>query len=243
MSVLAPRPAPGALVLAYVDESYTTDHFFLGAVVVDSLAARRIESGLDAILLDYAGRFGVTASTELHGHPLFQGRDGWADVPTRARINVYERAMAVIGTSGARLLLRGMDCRRQRERYTRPFPPHEVVLTHLLERVDADACAASVHALVLADEVHTQERHRTNFRTFRAEGTPGYRSSRLDQILDTIHFAPSQHSRLLQAADLVTFLHRRRRTHREPDARAQAANERIWSHVAGAVVHDLCWEP
>jgi hypothetical protein len=48
---------------------------------------------------------------------------------------------------------------------------------------------------------------------------------------------------LLQAADLVTFLHRRRATHPERDARAQAANDAIWSYIAPVVAHELCWEP
>ncbi len=237
----AAYPAP--LLLAYVDESYTTDHFFLGAIVVDGAAARRIEEGLNDIVAGYRGRFGLTTSTELHGHPLFQGREEWRDVPTRARINIYERAMSVVGASGARVVLRGMNARRQRPRYVAPDPPHEVVLGHVLERVNAYVGASDADALVLADEVHTQERHRTNFRDFRVDGTPGYRSSTLRRLLDTIHFAPSHHSRLLQAADLVTFMHRRRVTHLETDARAQVANDRIWAHIAPVVEHSLCWEP
>ncbi len=234
---------PSPLLLAYVDESYTADYFFLGAIVVDGAAAGRIEDGLDRVMLDYRGRFGLGASTELHGHPLFQGRDEWREVPTRVRINVYERAMDVVGTSGARIVLRGVNVRRQRERYVNPDPPHEVVLGHLLERVNTYAGARSARALVLADEVHTQERHRTNFRNFRVGGTPGYRSSTLQHLLDTIHFAPSRHSRLLQAADLVTFMHRRRCAHTETDGRAQKANAGIWATVAAAVEHEHCWEP
>ena len=237
------RAYPSPLLLAYVDESYTVDYFYLGAIVVDGAAARRIEDGLNQIMRDYRGEFGLAASTELHGHPLFQGRNEWGSVPTRVRINVYERAMEVVGASGARVILRGMNVRRQRERYVSPVPPHEVVLAHLLERVDTYARGEGAHALVLADEVHTQERHRTNFRNFRVGGTPGYRSSTLPGLLDTIHFAPSHHSRLLQAADLVTFMHRRRCTHTEPDARAQAANDRIWAPIVQAIEHELCWEP
>jgi hypothetical protein len=231
------------MLLAYVDESYTPDYFYLGSVVVDGVAAKRIEDGLNEVMHDYRGQFGLTASTELHGHPLFQGREGWSGVPTRVRINVYDRSMGVIGSSGARVILRGMNVRRQRERYNDPHPPHEVVLGHLLERVNTYAGGERAHALILADEVHAQERHRTNFRGFRDGGTPGYRSSTLPRLLDTIHFAPSHHSRLLQAADLVTFMHRRRCVHTEPDARARAANDRIWSKIEPALEHVMCWEP
>ena len=154
---------PSNLLLAYVDESCTTDRFYLGPVVVDGAAAARIEAGLDLILQDYRGQFGLGASTEMHGNPLFGGKDGWGAVPTRVRINVYERAMGIVGTSGARVVLRGMNVRRQRERYADPHPPHEIVLGHLLERVNEYAREHEAQALVLADQVHAEERHRTNF--------------------------------------------------------------------------------
>lgn len=234
---------PSSLLLAYVDESYTASRFYLGAVLVDGAATHRIESGLEALVRRYAGRFGLRDDTELHGYPMFQGAGVWRTVPVRVRINIYAAAMRILGTSGARVILRGMDVDRQRERYARPHPPHEVVLAHILEQIDSAAGASGAHALVLADEVHNSERHRTSFRDFRTGGTPGYQSSTLARLLDTIHFAPSHHSRLLQAADLVTFLHRRRSTHEEGDPRAQAANDLIWAHVEPVVLHEWCWLP
>lgn len=235
--------APSHLLLAFVDESYTDNHFFLGTVVVDGAAARRIESEFDAILTSYENRFGIGRDTELHGYPLFHGEGEWNDAPTRVRVNVYSRAMRAIAGSGARIILRGMDTRQQRLRYVDPWPPHEVVLTHTLERLNDFASSLENWVLVLADEVHNDERHRTNFREFRRRGTPGYRSSTLPHLLDTIHFGPSCHSRCLQAADLVTFLHRRRRTHPEPDLRARTINDELWRSVECAIAHEHYWRP
>lgn len=235
--------APSHVLLAYVDESYTDDHFFLGAVVVDGESAARLEGELNEIVSSYAGQFGLTSDTELHGYELFQGEKGWSAVPTRARINIHRRAMHAIGASGARIVLRGMDCKRQRERYRYPSPPHEVVLGHMLERINRVARDRRDWALVVADEVHNDERHRTNFRDFRRTGTPGYRSSTLPRLLDTLHFGPSHFSRGLQAADLVTYMHRRRQCHTETDARAERANEQIWSGVTHAVEHSGYWRP
>jgi len=61
--------------------------------------------------------------------------------------------------------------------------------------------------------------------------------------VDTLHFAPSVASRLVQAADLVVYLHARRMSGQVTDARALRANAMLWSHVEANVVHLHCWSP
>lgn len=75
------RRKPSGLLLAYVDESYSSDWFSLGAVVGDGTAVKRIEVGLDALLAGYDGRFGLGLGTELHGYPMFQARGSGAACP------------------------------------------------------------------------------------------------------------------------------------------------------------------
>lgn len=234
------------MLLAYVDESYTTSFFYLGALVITSgEQAKAIEDGLDTLVEEFrrSGAAPVAADVELHGKEIFHGQDGWAGVSVRARIAIFRRAMDVVRESGARYVVRGMDCDRHRARYTTPFPPHEVVLAHLLESLDALAQRDGEHVLVVADEIHSKDRHRSNFRNYRSWGTPGYKSRTLDSIRDTIHFAPSHYSRLLQASDLITYLYRRRKTHPEPDARAQAATDSVWAEIQPAVVESSTWTP
>lgn len=232
------------MLLAYVDESYNDELFFLGALIVDARAAVRIERGLDAIVEDYASTSDLPSSAELHGYEIFHGQGDWASLHVRQLINVYDRALQAIGSSGARIVLRGMDVARQQTRFGEAArPPHDVVLGHLLERVDHVAATTDDHLVVVADEIHSSDRHRTNFRLYRREGTPGYRSSRLPALIDTLYFGPSKFSRLLQAADLVTFMHKRRQASIETDVRQEKAIARMWTHVEPAVVHDWTWRP
>ena len=64
--------------------------------------------------------------------------------------------------------------------------------------------------------------------TYQTEGTPGvYMQTKLDSLLDTVHFAPSHHSRMLQAADMLAFTYRRFKTIMEPDPRAQRVMDRL----------------
>jgi hypothetical protein len=66
--------------------------------------------------------------------------------------------------------------------------------------------ALGEYALVIADEVDGQAKHRADLSSYRDVGTTGYRHRKLTRIVDTLHFAPSRASRLVQAADVITIL-------------------------------------
>ena len=72
-----------------------------------------------------------------------------------------------------------------------------MVLQHLLERVDEYVTSVGEYALVIADEVDAQAKHRADLSTYREVGTLGYRHRKLTRIVDTLHFAPSNASRLV----------------------------------------------
>ncbi|HWS37032.1 MAG TPA: DUF3800 domain-containing protein [Actinoplanes sp.] len=131
----------------------------------------------------------------------------------------------------------------QQARYVVPEPAHGVVLQHLLERVDEYAASIGDYALVIADEVDGQARYRADFSGYRRSGTGGYRGRKLTRIVDTLHFAPSHASRLVQAADMVAFLYRRVFAHLESDHRARKAKAAMWRRLEPRVEHEFCWLP
>jgi hypothetical protein len=226
------------VLLACVDETDREACFALAAMVVDGNAAHQVGREFDA-LMDGMGGHGIDPSVELHGHELFQGKGPWHIIPTRLRIDVYAKATSAMERSGAKLFLRRIDKAGQAARYARPQRAHEVALQYLLEDLNDYASRIGEQVLVLADEVHSEARHRTNFRWFKTMGTPGYRQTTLDAVLDTIYFGPSDHSRLLQAANLAAFMYLRRKTVTENDPRAARANDLIWEPLSRITVKDL----
>ncbi|SCL38061.1 Protein of unknown function [Micromonospora pallida] len=229
--------------MAYVDESYTDRWYWIGALLVPDTVAIPLSTALDEVVLDAAKTYGVTAEAELHGYDLFQGRVPWNKLPPRARIAVYNAALKAIGTHDVTIILRGVDRHGLARRYASPKPAHEVVLSHLLEQVDGYAAMREELALVIADEVDNPATHRSDLSRYRIDGTGGYRSRRLTRIVDTLHFAPSHASRLVQAVDLVTFLFRRMECGTVFDRREAAANEGLWSWVEPRRYHSWCWSP
>jgi Protein of unknown function (DUF3800) len=141
------------------------------------------------------------------------------------------------------VIVRGLDIAAQHRRYAMPDHPHTVVLTHLIERVYDHARATGELTLMIADEIDRMDEHRRNLWFLQRNGTWGWRARPITNIVDTLHFAPSKASRLLQAADLAVYLYRRRHTHTETDPRAERTWESLWRSLEPAIVHGHCWIP
>ena len=233
------------MLLTYVDESYTADRYYIAALMVPEREARSLVAELDDLMAATERSFGVPQDTELHGHELINGKGPWSPLAklVRARIGIYDDALTVIGRHEVAIVLRGMDVARQRARYGDPRPPHQVVLSHLIERVDEYAEKVGELTIMIADEISDAERHQRNLWQYQQLDTGGYRARKITRFVDTIHFVPSRSSRLLQAADLVAHMHRRRQTHVEGEARTHRAREKMWARVSPRVVHELCWVP
>lgn len=236
------------MLLAYLDESYTRDWYYIAGICVPERVVRPLTEALDKVVREAARDYGVSPRAELHGHALVKGSEDWTSMAPmiRARIGIYTKAMSAIGAHDVSIVLRGLNVARQRERYRNypsVYPPHQVVLQHIMERINTHARNQGEPVLLIADEISGQDGHRQDLWHYQQYGTGGYRRTNLGNIVDTIHFAPSNASRLLQAADLLAYMHRRRQVHTETDQRAKDANDLIWSQVQERIVHEMCWHP
>jgi hypothetical protein len=223
------------VLLCFVDESFKGDFYGFAAIIADEHATKDLTEKLNKIVRQAAVDFGVPTKSEIHGYPLFHGEDDWKGVGARARVRVFDQVVEAIADADVTILLRAVSRSRLLERqahtnYPVDFPPEQVCFQHILQRADRVARSAGTHALMIADERGDRERHRERFAMYQTQGTPGvYMQTKLDRLLDTVHFAPSHHSRMIQAADMLAFIYRRVRTVTETDARAEAAMGRIWN--------------
>ncbi|MFZ4272642.1 DUF3800 domain-containing protein [Streptomyces arboris] len=240
------------MLLTYVDESYDRDHYWMVALVVAETHLRPLHRALDSVVAKAADHYPVDRHAELHGHALVQARDDWTRMGNkghnmvRARIGVYADAMKVIGAHDVRIIVRGLDLRPHRSNHFGPGAcpsPHGLVLRQLLEEICEHVQVRDELALVIADEIDGADDHRRHFRDYQQDAAGSSVSDNLPCLVDTIHFAPSKASRLLQAADLIAYLHRRLVSGQDSDPRARRANEMLWAHVAPRVAHSHCWVP
>lgn len=215
------------MLFAYVDESNQGDYVSFGALVAEPDVVKSLTTALNKVVDDAFWRYGVNWNTELHGYELFQGTDGWKEVGARGRVRVYRAALEQIVGHDVSLIFRWCErdrlvAHQARKAYPTAWSPEQTVFQFLLQRIDSLAKKDEHLAMVIADMRDDREAHRQLFATYQRSGTPGdYMSTKLPAILDTVHFVPSHHSRMIQAADLVTYIHRRYSTIRETDPRGR----------------------
>lgn len=231
---------------AYVDESYSSDFYYIAAALGTPQAWATVATEFDQIRQRTAALHGTPLDAEFHGHEIMGGIGDWAPLRKKHReaAGVFEAALRACRTSGIEFILRGLDVERLNARYKYPYQPHSIVFGHLLERIEERSVARIDRPVVIiADEIATQAQHLAQFQAYQISGTPGYRPSRLQSIDPTITFASSRLHDGLQAADLAAYLHRRREAGPEKNSAAARARARLERELDAAVVHRLTWYP
>lgn len=237
----------GAVLIAYVDESYDQDFYFIGAAIGTQEQWDRVEAAFDAIRTMTAELHGTPADAELHGHELMGGKGPWRPLRGRHReaAGVYLSALRAVRAAGVQYIFRGVDVGRLKARYSYPDPPHDVTLGHLLERIEDHTIRLrqTEQTIVVADEIATQADHQRAFAGYQRFGTVGYRSSKLRWISAPINFASSKGSYGLQAVDLATYVYYRSERVRSQHPKARATQERLWAEVLPVIAHRHTWLP
>lgn len=229
---------------AFLDESYTDSRYYMGAVVVDDAHLSALQDWREQVMA-YATGFGVDPGVEIHAHRLMSARSGWEPLERqfRAKVAIYGRALNALSATGAVCFLEGVDVTRLRARYRYPDRPHEIVLRHLLERVDRYARTVEHQQVtVLCDDVSEKVDYTRIVADLAVTGTPGYRPSTLAAVQQPIGFADSRLHPGLQAADALVYLYRRHDGHDDSD-RTKREVEKLWTAANGAVRNHRVWLP
>lgn len=235
------------MLIAYVDESYDRDYYFIGAAIATFEQWEVVAERFAEIRRRTACEHGTADDIEFHGHELMGGNGPWRALRGRHReaAGVSTAVLGATAECGVRYVFRGVDVARLNARFRYPRTPHAVVFGHLLEQIDDYAAHQDPdeQAIVVADEITTQADHQRAFSGYQEFGTTGERPSRLRHISAPINFASSRLSDGLQAVDLAVYVHFRRQRVDNPHPAARRTLDRQWRLIAPAIAHDQNWVP
>ena len=237
------------MLLSYLDESYNDDICLTVAVVVPDAIAQGLIDALDDVAMDW-GHIHKDAVAEFHAHEIMGGKGIWHRLKgdTEKQLELYDQLLKTIGSFDVRIIIEGVGRKELAVRYS-DWPgsdtleyAHRTAITYLLERINEHARRSGDLALVIADEVDQGAVFRRDLAHFRRWHTHGWKAQKVTNIIDTIHFSPSDTSRLLQAADLVGYLSLRRWMPGLP-ARVVEAQDELWEHIKDNVVRRRLYRP
>ncbi len=230
-----------------MDESYDKLHHLIAAVVVPGDALASLARALDDVAANASDRFSaIKEDGELHATEILGPKKGWKkkEVSIDDRVGVMREAIDAIASHEVGILCHAMDLVAQRKKYgDRTHPAHPWVLSFLVEHVDRYAEEAKSPVLLIADEVDESALYRTHIRQYQKNDTGGWKPRKLTHVVDTLHFAPSEASRMLQAADLVAYVTRRWVSKCDTDPRGKAAIDDLFSRLQPRLKHWNVWIP
>lgn len=205
----------------YIDESAQQGELYLfGGLVVDEeqccSIARRLDGLAKKAFTDFASSWDEKGrpitnphDVEFHAVMLMQGKEYWREVPQDYRLSLYENLLKIIKDEGGSFFINGINILRLKRMYRIPYPERDLAMAHLLGSVQK---TMSEHLLGLADDHYTKNTSRLKIEAIRHYAQKGYcrKDQPLTNYIDTVFFGDSLNSRLLQAADMVTYLYCRR---------------------------------
>ena len=260
------------MYLFYIDESGNTGFdlrspdqpvHWLVAIGATPAQIKRVESDIRAIGFDSFGAASLEPGFEFKGSALFRGDRSCTDLSTSERVQIYQRLLRLIGEHEMTLFVRGIDKTRYAERFSGDVPehPHQRCFQYLLESIDrwlqerqpepgsvdpfdSEPC----YGLIVADEQREMARALVeSFAQWRSTGTAsGYKPRTIRFLVDTVHYVPSQDSRMIQLADCVAFVRGRyekvRRMEEAPETLANRAIREMWETLCRPHTHeDRVW--
>jgi hypothetical protein len=153
------------------------------------------------------------AGFEFHGGDLFSGAAPFDERTPKERIEIYDEVLRGIEMVGAEVIIRGVHKPGLGRRYTHPYHPHDVALMFTIESIERMARECDCQVLLVADEAKEIEdaalRDLVNYQELGTQW--GWRTEKIERIIDTIHFVPSHRNCGIQVADCAAYVAARAR--------------------------------
>lgn len=195
------------MLLFYYDEvKYhppTQNSFWLGGIGVPSHSVADLEGQVNEVSQAAFGNSLLEKDTEFHGKELCRGNGLFKGIPEADRLEYLTRLLNIIGSPQ----VRRVHVEIRPANITHSKKPHEEIgFMYLVEQVNSLLEEEDTLGMMFGDydepAIGTSV---INLSRFREGGTEWSKSKQIDRIIDTVHFAKSHHSRMIQLADIFLY--------------------------------------
>lgn len=200
--------------LAYFDENKFSDDnpfFLIGGLIIPEGKISEFEAELCTIQESFFGESILKKETELHGKEIFQGKGQFKGRNLSERVQLFSDVTSLLIENDIPIRIVCIDVLSHRQKYYKPDPEYQLGLMLILERFCSYLDRVDDRGLVFGDyESEQMTKSVREFSYYKTEGKTRYYYGRpLNNLIDTVYFTHSHHSRFLQVADMIIYMAQR----------------------------------
>jgi hypothetical protein len=185
------------------DPKQGQNNYWIGGISVPMSAITSVELRVNDLARKWFKSEEMTEATEFHGRCIYFGKFPCGDWNPDRRLELLTSLVDILAeTDDIRRVYTRIDTTKLKAK----GKAAEMAFAFFCERVQL-LVGKKAHTLLIGD-LDTERSNKTirEFSKYRIEGTPWQYGGNIPSIVDSVHFAYSHHSRMLQLADIYLFV-------------------------------------
>lgn len=174
----------------------------MGGVAVRSEDLSSIEAKMNDLALKVFNRRLLEHGTEFHGRDIFHGKSSFKGMDSQLRLEIFKELLAICASKEIfRFYIKIIPAN-----FVYPQEPDEVAFMYLVEQIDKFLVRSDSLGMLIGDMDEPKVGPTVaSLSQYRDGGTYWAKGTKIDRLIDTVHFARSHHSRLIQLADVYLY--------------------------------------
>jgi Protein of unknown function (DUF3800) len=186
------------------DPKQGQNSYWVGGISVPMEAIAEAEGRVNELAEEVFGSTELTPETEFHCKLLYSGRGPFRGMRPEERMQIFVRLIDILAESAVikRVFAEIVTSRLKDSQKE----PHEIAFAFFCERVQMLVGPLKQTTILIGDQDDEQVKAMIrDFSRYRANRTFWDYGIKIKNIVDTVHFAHSHHSRMIQLADAYMF--------------------------------------
>lgn len=199
------------MLITYFDEvkyhKGKQNFYWLAGITVDALAVWKMEKQVNDLAQEVFGSSKLTKGTEFHASVILGGREHFKGWGWPLRIELIKRLITILG-SYVETDIGKIHVKLDPSLMTLEPDFEKVAFMFFVERVQMHLKEKNQPGILIGDRESDllSGKYSEHLSGFRASKTKYAYGKELENLIDTVHFTHSHHSRMIQLADLYVWL-------------------------------------
>lgn len=179
------------------------DGFWLGGIALPLAVVSEVESQVNLLSKEVFGDSRLSRTTEFHGKEIFQGKSWFKGKPFDYRLDILNKIMLIIMRSDIQRIY--VKIQPENLVYTSDDPA-DIAFMYFVELADKIFEKMGGPGMLFGDYDEPRVGPTVmSLDRFKEDGTYWRKGTVITNVVDTVYFAQSHHSRMLQLADVFLY--------------------------------------